>query len=146
MKKISFLIATLLLGGAPSLASETALQVIMKDGSKTYYVVSAKPSVTFSGDNMDIRTIDASVSMKRSDVASIRISEDVTSIIANPGDTQEFVGYTANRLTAPGKQIEVFTLDGRLAATGFESLSTEDFRPGVYAVRAGKQTLRIIIK
>ncbi len=126
-------------------AGETALKVTLYDGSSATYVLSQKPVIRFSGYNLQILVSDASAEYSRKDVKNLTFLPDGESSVSVPGGADEnMLSYISDIVKAPGKFIIVYDMTGRIVITGAESLSTESLSPGIYIVKADRQTLKII--
>lgn len=127
--------------------SETALKVTLTDGTASCYILDDKPVVSFSGTLMNIASLAASASFERSDVRSLSFTEDISSVINNLTDGMtETLRYTGNELQAPGRRIELYSINGRHVAGSDGTLSTAGLEKGIYVARAGRQTLKINIR
>lgn len=147
MRKTTRLILTGVLGfiGLQSLsAAETAMKVSLADGAESYYILSYKPVVTFSGEMMNVTSPDANASFERGDIRSITFTDYDPSAV---GDLKipplESLRYVNGEIQAPGRNVEIYTLGGASVASSFENFSTAGLEKGIYIVRAGRQTLKI---
>lgn len=143
-KKISVLLCGMTLAALSASAGDVAMKVTLTDGQTTTFVLEKRPSVTFDGQEMNIACDGVSTSFVRTEVQDIRFAEE--SGVADLVKNSEVIRYINGTLEAPGNEIEFYSLDGRLVARGYESVSTADLESAVYVVRAGKQTLKILVK
>lgn len=137
------LVCSILLATAALFASDTAMKLTLANGSTATYVLSEKPVVSFDATHVVFTTADAETSYLRSEVADISFVEASAAekpAIADPESTMSFVN---KQIQAPGRQIDVYSVDGRHAASGFESLDLSGLTPGFYIAKAGSQTLKI---
>lgn len=142
MKRKQILIAALLTA-VSSVAGEKALQLKLTDGSHAAYVLSDRPSVTFAGSTMTVSVPGASATYERSEIASMGFTDYLSTVIEEFSDTVSLMRYVGGAVEAPGRTIEVYTADGRLAASAQDYLSTDALPTGIYIVKAGRQTLKI---
>ena len=142
MKK--FALTVLLCAAASSaFAASNALRVELTDGTTSTFVLSEKPKVTFSGSQMNIATADASASFERADVKAMNFT-DASGIADVKGDSDFLYKYDGETFEAPGLEISVYSIDGKLSAGGLDSVSLSDLPSGVYAVKAGDRTIKIL--
>ena len=71
MKKIPIILSALLLSAMSAAADETALRLSLRDGSSATYVLSDRPVISFSGEQMMIECDNASTAYNRSEVTSL---------------------------------------------------------------------------
>lgn len=146
MKKIPIILSALLLSAMSAAAGETALRLSLRDGSSATYVLSDRPVISFSGEQMMIECDNASTAYNRSEVTSLAFFTKGTTGIADAAMTADVLSYVGGELSAPGCAIEVYTIAGVRVAAAFGNLSDSILAPGAYIVRAGRQTLKIVIR
>lgn len=141
MKKL-ILPVLMLFASFGAFAEGTALKVLLTDGSSATFVLSEKPTVSFSGTEMNIVSPDASTSYHRSDVASISFVKEI-SAIRDVEATDAIYRFIDNVFEAQSCEISVYSLSGVKVAQGFDCLSLESLQSGVYVVTAGNQSIKI---
>ena len=141
MKKL-LLPMLMLIAALGASAAGTALKVSFIDGKSVTYVLSEKPKVTFSGDNMNIVSSTASTSYQRSEISSITFvqAQSAISDIQANNTTYSFID---NVFESQGSEISVFSVRGSMVAHGVNSLSLESLQSGIYIVKAGNQSIKI---
>jgi len=125
-------------------ADGNALLVTLKDGKQAGYVLSAKPTVTFSGTVLNIKVGDASTAYDLADVNTFTFVDEkkLTSIEAMPMGSSLFE-YRNGIIRSAGADIQVFTLDGKLLKNGESTLSLAGYPKGVYIVKMNHQVIKI---
>ncbi|MDO4320616.1 MAG: hypothetical protein Q4C34_08575 [Bacteroidales bacterium] len=146
MKKPIIATAVFLVSCISAFAGETALKMLMTNGETAWYVLNERPQISFSSDKMIITTDDASADVARADVVSMNFEEYTPALLSEIGVSDSFIRFTGNSVEAPGMQVQLYSVNGYLTASGYESVSTTDLDKGLYIARAGKQSLKIIIR
>lgn len=123
-------------------AADTALKVLLTDGNSATYMLSDKPKVTFTGEDMNIVSSSASTSYQRSTVASVTFV-DAESAIGDIRAKAVTYRYAGSRFEAEGCDITVYSITGATMLRGTDSVSLEHLEPGVYVVKAGNQSIKI---
>lgn len=139
MRKL-LLILTMLAASA-AIHAEVALKLELTDGQTALYLLSEKPVVTFSGQNMEIATSEVQATYLRSDVARFTFEE---STAVEAIDVATVYSYSNGVFAAAGQQIAVYSLNGQLITKGADQVSLEQCAPGVYIVKAGEATVKIM--
>lgn len=123
-------------------AEEVALILSLSNGKTAAYVLSDKPVVTFDNDHIIFTSSEATASHLRAEVTDITFKNGSTGIaeIAAEEDVMRYVNHTVE---APGRAISIYSVDGRLVATGHDSLNLSNLAAGIYIATAGSQTLKI---
>lgn len=129
------------------------LIISTKDGQQVTYLLSTRPVVTFEGTDLVLKTTEVTVKYPLADI------EDMTFDLASgiqPVKMDQNISFTidANHIAANGLKngevLQVFSLDGKVLvnATASEdgqlSVSTEALPHGVYVVKAGKKSYKIM--
>lgn len=140
----SYAIAALLCGALMGHAAEKGLQIEFKDGTKAVYALASQPVVTFAGDDFTIHSSSADTNYPRADVKNFTFIDNVTSVVDVVGATR--YSWRDNIFECPGHAIEVYSMAGMLMASGADSVSLHDFPAGIYIVRAGRQSIKIVTK
>lgn len=143
--KISLKTIALALGLAATAnlyAEDVALILSLSDGKTATYVLSDKPVVTFDDDHIIFTSSEASASHLRAEVTDITF-RDSQSGLADFTNEENVMRYVNHTVEAPGQTIRVYSVDGRLTATGNGSLSLDGLANGIYIATAGTQTLKI---
>lgn len=143
MKKtvISVIMASLALMGF----ADTAVRVKLAGGDASTYVLSERPVITFPGDDMEIKTADASVTYPRASVVGIDFT-DVTGVEDVAASGEAVLSYIGGEITSEGNVIEVYSMDGMLCVKGPDRVSTETLTEGVYIAKTERQAIKIYIK
>lgn len=146
MKKIPIIAALILAAATTASAEETALRIVLNNGSQEIYSLQEKPAVTFRGDDVCIATATVSADYPRSDVKSMDFI-DKTAGIATPADgcTVSYA-YDGRIFSCPGHDIAVYDLGGRAVAGGTGAVSLDSLVPAVYIVKVNTHTIKIIKK
>lgn len=122
--------------------SASHLKLTMADGSTPVFALAEKPSVTFDDTNMHIATSSAKVSYDRSDIVKLHFEDVTTAIAAVEADAVAV--YSGDTVTLAGAVIEVYDLSGALRASGRDTLSLSSLATGVYVVRAGGSSFKLV--
>lgn len=135
--------------GRPTLAVTT------KDGNTAVYALRERPLVTFSGDDVVLKTTSVQMQYAFADLESFSVfyDPDIEDAIDHlPADAVQF-GLTAENLTAgglqPGEDLQLFTIDGKRIASvrasqeGKASVSLEGIPAGVVIVKTQSFTYKI---
>lgn len=143
MKKL--LLSLIMLGGTFGIqASEHALRVTLDDGSQTTYLLDTKPRLTFGDADITISTDETSVTYLRSKIESLDFIDSKFVSVENPTSAGDVISYIGGVITACGHYITLYTADGRLAASGHDSISLDGQQPGIYIATIATTSLKII--
>lgn len=145
MKKTLLTLAIAIVSCAGSQAAETAIFMTMRDGTESTWLLSKKPVITFTGEDMKIAVGTETSVIKRADVATMTFKEDTNSLNPVTLDKDSKILYNGSEIMAAGR-IEVYTLDGRLAAASEGRLATDALSNGIYVVSAANKSIKIVIK
>lgn len=142
MKKL-ILTLTLVAASFASAHAEWALKVSLADGSEPTYVLAEKPAITFEGQNMVIKTSDASTEYPRADVINMTFTSEVSSV-EDITNTSSILSYVGGVVVAPDTDIMVYDLNGRMCISGHGEVSLDQLPAGIYIVATPYQTLKVI--
>ena len=142
MRKITILLL-LLLAAVGLHAEKNALQVALNNGTKATYIFSAKPAVTFNGENVVIATGEASTSYARADVEAFTFVETTEASVKSVESNVTY-RYTGDTFECPCNLIKVYSLQGQLVASGNDTVSLANLGAGVYVVSAANHSIKII--
>ena len=134
---------------------EPALAITTKDGKTAVYALREKPLVTFTGDDVVLKTAYVQVQYVFADLESFTVLNTLSDEDAirrvSAGATQFEV--SAESLTAgslqPGEELQLFTVDGKRIASarateeGRASVSLESIPAGVVIVKTQSFTYKI---
>lgn len=139
-KKIGLLIASALMAiGAQ--AAATALCVTMRDGSNKVFLLSNKPVVSFGDKTLDINSDDVSASIDRKDISVMTfIDNDQVEDVADA----EVFEYTGSTVRVDGHFIEIYSMAGVKVAFGQDAVGLDSLPAGVYIVRYGNTSVKIL--
>lgn len=141
MKKL-ILSMMMLSASLGAFADGTALKVSFTDGSSATFVLSDKPRVSFSGDDMNIVSSDASTSYPRQEIASITFIDSDAGVDGILSDKLVY-RYDGNAFEAQGLDISVYSISGALMTQGRDAVSLASVPAGIYIVKAGNQSIKI---
>lgn len=141
MKKTYALIA-LLCCAAFAKAEDKALCIEFNDGKTALYSLANKPAVTFEGNDFTIKTSDAETSYPRADVKNFTFVKDESGV-KDLTDATKY-SYSDNVFSCEGHAIDVYDMSGVRVANGMDSVSLNGLCDGVYIVRAGKQSIKVV--
>lgn len=133
----------MLAASTAAFAEGHALKVLLTNGSSETYYLSEKPRISFAGDDMMIASSTASTSYARKDVASITFEDASTSIDNVKKANSTSYRFDGNSFEADGMQISVYNMAGKQVTAGKDAVSLKSLQPGVYVVKAGKQSIKI---
>lgn len=140
----------------PASAEEREAMVVeTKGGDEVLFLFEQKPEMTFSGENVEIKSTKETVLYPMEDVAQIKFEQISTGIgNVNAGDVS--FRFTDGQLEAEGlapqSAVTVYSADGtaRLSskadASGKAMLQTDSLPKGIYIVKTDKVTYKIIKK
>lgn len=141
MKKTYALIA-ILCCAAFARAENKALRIEFNDGKTALYSLANKPAVTFEGNDFTIKTSDAETSYPRADVKNFTFVKDESGV-KDLTDATKY-SYSDNVFSCAGHAIDVYDMSGVRVANGMDSVSLNGLCDGVYIVRAGKQSIKVV--
>lgn len=163
MKKIRFSIAVTALAlmlpsavmGAETI--EPCVVVEQTDGTRTEYLLSAEPRVSYDGAVVRLVSSTASVELAVADVAKVYLAESTTGISSPAVSPAVRIRLTATGLQLcglePGSTVSVCILDGRQLCSGRATsdgsltLPLNNHVPGgVIVVRTSKQSFKLTRK
>ena len=131
MKKL-FLCLMTLACQTLAFADGSALLITFTDGTTASYVLSEKPRVTFGQGTLLITSAGASAEYERTTVSRFTFV-DAAELGIGP-------------LTEGSMPIEVFTPGGTLIVRGTGSVSLSGQPSGIYVVRSGRHTVKVVKK
>lgn len=130
-------LASLFLGSASAFAQNT-LNVHQKSGGVVSYSFSEKPVVTYTEDGIHLVTNSVEVDYPLSNLEKFTFEDSTspTGIIRTEGGSSD---------------VQIFSVGGSLVKTimateGITTFSTEDLPAGIYVIKNGKSTYKIIKK
>lgn len=144
MKKTLILLAAALSALAAN-AGNYALKVNLRQGSSATYILSDKPVITYSGNDVIIKSQGIEDSYLLSDVKSFTFTENGTSGIESVTDNVTYE-FHDNVFTCEGQVITVYNLSGRKVASGSNSVSLESLDRGIYIVNTGNRAIKVMKK
>ena len=109
--------------------SARSLVIHYTSGSTTNILLSDEPTITFNGDSLMIRTINANMSISMVEAKYYTYS-NITTGIGNVND---------NVLK---KDAEIYSLNGVLLIKG-NTVDIDSLPKGVYIIKSGKETIKI---
>lgn len=93
--------------------------------------------VIYRGDNLlTLESFKMPLDKEQSGIEDVTIESPVTPAVSFDGCT----------VSAPGKAITVYDLNGRQVAAGNDTINVSTLIPGIYAVKAGESASKIIVK
>lgn len=139
MRKFLLLLIVLL----PAIASADDVKkhrmiVNLKSGEKVSFVVSEKPEVTFDGDNFCVKTTKSTFDYQRSAINDFYFEESSTGI--------EAFEYVGNGL------VTIYDMSGHIVTTlkgdspKVAKLLIDSFKPGMYIIKIGNQSIKYLKK
>ena len=129
-----------------------SLVVEFVDGSTQKYISTDKPTATFEGDLMYIRTDMLETSFVKEHINKIYFENNTVSIQSAQDDVMTFY-YNGNEVIINGKSyaVAIYDIDGKLyyqdySLSGYNAIDISGYNPGVYIVKANNQTIKILKK
>lgn len=144
MKKTLILLAAALSALAAN-AGNYALKVNLSQGTSATYILSDKPVITYSVNDVIIKSQGIEDSYLLSDVKSFTFTENGTSGIESVTDNVTYE-FHDNVFTCEGHKIRVYNLSGRKVASGSNSVSLESLDRGIYIVNTGNRAIKVMKK
>lgn len=138
MKKILVLmVLSLVLSVATSFAQNT-LNIHQKSGGVVSYGFSEKPVVTYAGEYMHVETVSVSIDYPVTDVQKLTFEDRESSI----GEL---------RVEEKSSDLLIYNLKGQLvkkaeSEDGISQLDIQELPAGIYVVKNGKTTFKIVKK
>lgn len=137
LRFISMLIAIVLLGATTSFAQNT-LNIHQKSGGVVSYGFSEKPVVTYAGEYMHVETVSVSIDYPVSNVQKLTFKDSESSI----GEL---------RVEEESSDLLIYNLKGQLvkkaeSEDGISQLDIQELPAGIYVVKNGKTTFKIVKK
>ena len=155
----SLLTAALALASAALWAETTEPCVVVEqtDGTRTEYLLSAEPRVSYDGAVVRLVSSEASVELAVADVAKVYLSESATGISSPAASPAVRIALTAAGLQLcglePGSAVSVCSLDGRQLCSGRATSDGSLVLPlnnhvpgGVMVVRTSNQSFKLTRK
>lgn len=129
------------------------LVIKTKGGQSVTYYLSARPTVTFSGSNLVLKTSDVEVNYPIADIVEITFDLS-TEIQKIKSDSQISFTINGNEIVAnglnKGEKMQLYTVDGKQVAStttnadGAASVDISSLGRGAYVVKAGKKSYKIL--
>lgn len=132
-----------------------AMVVETKGGNQVTFLFDTKPEMTFAGENVEIKSTTETVAYPMSDVVQVRFEYIPTGIgkVENGDLSFRFNGGTLEAEgLAPMSMVAVYSVDGaeclrgKADAGGRAELAIGGLKAGVYVVKAGNVSYKIIKK
>lgn len=144
MKKITLLLACALCV-CSGFAAGSSLRVKLTNGKTETFALSDKPAVTFSGDDMLVKSGTLTTSYSRAEIASFDFAEDVVTVV--PVIDKDIVySYHDNVFECQGEAVAVYDLTGRLVFTGIGTADLRDLAEGIYIINVNHKSIKIVKK
>lgn len=155
MKKVLVLLLAVFASFQLAQAAYTNDDLIIetKDGNTVAYHLNTRPVVTFELTDLVLTSTDVKVQYPVADVKELRFADGTTAINdTKVGDITFSVSgdmISANGLEN-GSNLEVYSIDGKeiakasVDATGKAQVNISDLGQGVYVVKAGKKSYKIL--
>ena len=150
MKKILLSLTLALVSSLTASATDFYLWLNAASGDETSWAVSGLQKITFSGTNVVITTTDGSSSTyAMSDVSKLHFETSPTAINdVQAGQAVRFDGTALQVSASEGTRVDVFTatgtLAGRATVDGTGRVSLSNLPSGVYMVKIGNNTTKIL--
>lgn len=142
----------LALSGRAQTSSYTAFTVKTQEGTWVSYALD-NLKITFSADNMTVSNKDGQESYAVSDLYSMLFTDEIAGIkaVGNQSSVVSLQGAQIRLNVEAGTQARVYDANGRLVATtriGQEGAPTYigSLSPGIYIIRAAKQSCKVLVK
>lgn len=155
MKKVLVLLLAVFASFQLAQAAYTNDDLIIetKDGNTVAYHLSTRPVVTFELTDLVLTSTDVTVKYPVTDVKELRFADGTTAINnTKVGDITFSINgnmVSANGLTK-GDNLEIYSIDGKaianasVDANGAASVDISVLGQGVYVVKAGKKSYKIL--
>lgn len=156
--KYLFLLMLTFAGLFPANASAedgNAMIVETKGGNTVTFLFAQKPEMTFAGENVEIKSVDNTVAYPMADVLQVRFEYIPTGVAKVENGDLSF-RFDGGKLEAEGlaplSAVAVYSTDGaecvrgQADAGGRAVLAIGGLKPGVYVVKAGNVSYKIIKK
>lgn len=144
MKKYPLLLA-MALSLTVARADDYALKVTLYEGPAATYVLSSKPVVTYSDENVIIKSGTLEDTYRIDDVKTLSFVEPSSSGVKEIEQNVTY-DFRDNVFTCEGHEIRVYNLSGRSVASGYGTVSLESLERGIYIVSAGTRTIKVVKK
>lgn len=144
MKKCLILLA-IALTGTVAKAENYALKVSLYGSTSATYVLETKPVVTYSENNVTIKTQSLEDTYPLSEVESFTFVESASSGIETITQNVTY-DFHNNIFTCEGHEIRVYNLSGQSVASGNSSVSLEALDRGIYIVNTGNRSIKVVKK
>ncbi|MDO4511714.1 MAG: T9SS type A sorting domain-containing protein [Bacteroidales bacterium] len=154
MKKIFalFLAVFALIQGAAASGIQDNIIITTKDGSTVSYSLTSLPTASFEGTVFVFKAGDVTVNFPVDDIDNIAFGEPTA--INDVKQSHITFAVTATQIAtsglSAGDMVEVFSIDGKNLASaradqdGAATVNISALSQGVYVVKAGKQTYKIL--
>lgn len=145
MKKLLFCLMTLACQTL-AFADGSALLITFTDGTTASYVLSEKPRVTFGQGTLLITSAGASAEYERATISRFTFVDAAELGIGPLTEGSMVFEYDGTTVRMAGAPIEVFTTGGTLIVRGTGSVSLSSQPSGIYVVRSGRHTVKVVKK
>lgn len=135
-----------------SYADDAKVVIKQKSGSETALQLSAKPAITFSGDDFVVTTDATTITLPLSDVDYYTVSEGTTGIAPVATQPQFIRGHVVFSGLMEDTPVYIHTLDGRVVgqqpadASGKADVSLDSLPKGVYVVSTPNNNIKVMVK
>lgn len=155
MKKIIFPLFFLSLGSS-LLVAENAVFLELKSGDREIIKLSDKPKMSFDGENMLLESAIVSKTLKRKDIAKIKVDDysSGTEMIFDTTKNPVWNFVSKDMIIAkglqPGQSVDIYNISGNLIlrkyadADGNAELSVSDLNSGIYLIKSKNSSFKFI--
>ena len=146
MKMKSLLLFLWLLLPQALLAQVNAVVVNMTDGTKTVFLLAEEPVITYSENNLIVRTASKEVSVPVTSITSVTLEDRSSATKIESAPTADGVLF---RQLPAGSEIRVFTVDGKSVCTqkadgdGSVGLDLSRLPKGVLIIKTPAATIKV---
>lgn len=139
------ILATAVLCAMSALAQEMTMTVAFSDGTDETFALGSRPRITFSGSRIDIGSDVKNVSYERDEVSRIYFVEKISSSAAISANAAKCLRFVGGEISAPGQEISLYDLSGRLIVTGCDHINLQHMSCGIYVARTSAEAMKIHI-
>ena len=148
--KLKLLLILLFIATLSTYADNARVVIKQKSGNETILELATNPVITFSGEDMVVKTNLTTISIPLGDIDNYTAYDGTTDIRSLSDDPQYVNGHVIFSGLAQGAEARVYTIDGRFVsrqpadASGRVDISLDSLPKGVYVISTPNSKLKIM--
>lgn len=118
--------------------------IIHTQASDNSYALKSVEEINFAENGINVVTTSETSAFPYDDVVRIDFVSSTTAISKTPVFASEGLSIANGVISNDGEEISVYTIDGRLMATGVSRVDVSNLPKGTYIVSSGRKTIKFV--